>query len=670
MRFAALASVMIVAASAAAQMQETVNVNVVEVPVTVVDRAGDPVRGLNASNFELYEDGKRRELSSFDRIDFASPESMHATSRLNPAARRNFMLLFDLSYSTPTSITRAQQAARDFIKRTMQDRDRVAIATIDVQRGYRLLTAFTTDKLLLSQAIADPRTFRGSDPLQIAGTAMLTERDVTQMAGSQSSRGDNENPLIDLKLQQDRLDDLYNRGKIDRQIGLLSGLAMTLRSVSGRKQVILLSEGFDSRLIQGRDAHLDEQQVVEMFAVEKGEVWKVDSDNRYGSATSLSILQQMVRLFRRSDVVLQAVDIQGLRVQNDVKSGERAQSNEGLFLLSQSTGGDVFRNSNDLRSEFDRLVRQQEVVYVLGFRGPANETGKYHDLKVKLVNVRGARPVHRSGYYEAGSRNPLERSLSNAEIILNDIPQSEIHVASLATPFPTNSDRAQVPVILEAAGDDIIAAAKNGVATLEIFTYAFDDGGIARDTIFQRLTLEMSKVEQTLRGSGLKYYATLSLPEGKYAVKSLVRVVESDRKGYARSDVVVTPRSDVAMSPPLFFETAGQWLMIKGGSHDATNAKYPFEVNGESFIPSAAVRARDGEPRKFALFVYNASPDEMSWEITPAATLVSRIMNGESGVLKLVFEMPKLDGATEVDVTLHKKGSADARKSAIAMIAR
>ncbi|MGZ7080519.1 MAG: hypothetical protein ACXVJT_13995, partial [Thermoanaerobaculia bacterium] len=163
---------------------------------------------------------------------------------------------------------------------------------------------------------------------------------------------------------------------------------------------------------------------------------------------------------------------------------------------------------------------------------------------------------------------------------------------------------------------------------------------------------------------------TLSLPEGKYAVKSLVRIVESDRKGYARSDIVVTPPSDVALSPPLFFEAAGRWLMIKGGSHDATNAKYPFEVNGESFIPSAAVRARDGEPRKFALFVYNASPDEMSWEITPAATLVSKMMNGESGVMKLVFEMPKLEGASEVGVTLHKKGSADERKSAIATIAR
>src|SRR6185436_2572967 len=120
----------VAAATVLAQVKETVNVNVVEVPVTVIDRNGNPVRGLDRANFEVFEDGKKREITAFDRIDFTSPESMAATSHLNPAARRNFMLLFDLTFSSPTSITRAQVAARDFIKRTVQDRDRVAIATV------------------------------------------------------------------------------------------------------------------------------------------------------------------------------------------------------------------------------------------------------------------------------------------------------------------------------------------------------------------------------------------------------------------------------------------------------------------------------------------------------------------------------------------------------------
>ena len=57
---------------------------------------------------------------------------------------------------------------------------------------------------------------------------------------------------------------------------------------------------------------------------------------------------------------------------------------------------------------------------------------------------------------------------------------------------------------------------------------------------------------------------------------TLVRVAETERKGFARNDITVPPSSDVAVLPPFFFEEPGRWLMVKGGSHDATNAGYPF----------------------------------------------------------------------------------------------
>src|SRR2546430_15940830 len=83
-----------------AQVRETVNVNVVEVPVTVVDSSGNPVRGLTAANFELTDQGKKRDITSFDKIDFASAEQpATAISPLNPAARRSFLVLFDLGFS-------------------------------------------------------------------------------------------------------------------------------------------------------------------------------------------------------------------------------------------------------------------------------------------------------------------------------------------------------------------------------------------------------------------------------------------------------------------------------------------------------------------------------------------------------------------------------------------
>src|SRR6266480_2968497 len=130
---------LVAAVVALAQVRETVNVNVIEVPVTVVDSSGNPVRGLTAANFELLDQGKKREITSFDKIDFGASESVSAISPLNPAARRTFLLLFDLGYSSPNSLVRAQEAARRFVKESIQPRDLVGIGTIDVDRGFRLL---------------------------------------------------------------------------------------------------------------------------------------------------------------------------------------------------------------------------------------------------------------------------------------------------------------------------------------------------------------------------------------------------------------------------------------------------------------------------------------------------------------------------------------------------
>src|SRR4051794_11404287 len=143
-RITAVLAAALSAATAFAQLKESINVNVVEVPVTVVDGSGNAVRGLTKANFKLVDQGKERPISSFETIDLSLVQS--AVAPMNPAARRNFMLLFDLSYSTPKSLTRAQEAARKFVASSVQPRDLVGIGTIDVEHGFRLLTAFTIDR--------------------------------------------------------------------------------------------------------------------------------------------------------------------------------------------------------------------------------------------------------------------------------------------------------------------------------------------------------------------------------------------------------------------------------------------------------------------------------------------------------------------------------------------
>jgi VWFA-related protein len=651
MRIRSACFALLLAAPLFAQVKETLTVSVVEVPVTVVGRDGNALRGLTAANFEVIDDGKKRPITSFDGIDFASHDALQAISPLNPVARRNFMLVFDLAFSQPSSIVRAQDAARDFIAHSIQPRDRVAIATLDTARGFRLLTAFTTDRMLLGAAINDPKSYRSSDPLQIASHAVFDRdsdsampvvvdgldmdagspvRQQTQIAANRSA--------AELAQQSERSRDDFNKHGVDREIEILAALGETLRSVSGRKQIVLLSEGFDSSLLQGRTAKSMMTQRAEQETVDttKGEVWKVDNDTRYGSAASTSLLQQFADLCRRSDVVLHAIDIRGIRMQSSVERGTIESSNEALHALASPTGGSVFQNTNDLAAAFNTMLRQQEVVYVLGFRAPASEPGRFHTLKVKIVNVPGGAQIsHRSGYYEAGAETDAERTLSTAEIIINDIPQSDLRIASVAAPFPGSGDKAQVPVIVDINGADLIAKSEDETIVADVYIYAFDSNGVVRDSLYQRLTLDANKVGEKLRAGGLKYYGTLSLAPATYAVKTLVRLPGQRKNGFARVELVVPRRNEMAMSRPLFFEDTSRWVLVKGASHDEAGP-YPFTIGDSTFIPSASARNR------FVVFVENVNDPNV--DATPGASLVSK--NGNA----FVFDVAPNAKSVEVAV--------------------
>jgi VWFA-related protein len=615
----ALAVIVFLCASAAlAQLGEKITVNIVEVPVTVAGRDGHAIRGLVAADFTLLDDGKPQAITGFDAIDFASSENVTAITPLNPSARRSFMLLFDFGFSSPASLARAQEAARRFVAQSVKPRDLVAVGSIEPDRGFRLLTAFTTDRDLLAAAIKDPGSFRGNDPLQLAN--------VTRTFEPAPARRDDEQREVAARASQQN--EAYVRGRIEKEIESLGNLAATLRAVPGRKQIVLLSEGFDPRYVRGGDVPPARRRTYP----------NVDADVRFGSTGTLKTLDEMAKLFRASDVVLHAVDIQGVRPLN---------TNDALYLLTEPTGGEVFASSNDLAVHFDNLLRRQEVVYVLSFRGANARPGRVHTLSVSVKNIAGARVSHRAAYVESPGETTTSRLLTNADVIMNDVAQTDIRVAAMASAFPVDGDAAQVPVIVEMNGADLLRGVKNSVIAAEIFLYAFDEEGLVRDRLYQRMTLDTAKVGERLRNGGIKFYATLALPPGRYAIKSLVKLADSDRRGFARSDLVVPRRDEVAVMPFFIDEHPSNWLLVRGSSHEQV-AQYPFVINGETLVPSAA---RAG---KLAVVVFNAKPYEIAIETTPKANIVTRAAAGSSTQIVLDVAPGAMEVAVSKGATVRK----------------
>ncbi|HVT44403.1 MAG TPA: VWA domain-containing protein [Thermoanaerobaculia bacterium] len=645
------ASILLVLTNAFAATEETIQVTVVEVPVTVTDRSGKPMRGLTAETFQLLDDGKQVAIEYFEVIDLAR---VALDAPVHPAAKRNFLLLFDLSNSSPTNISKARTAAEQFVQQEMGDRDLAAVSTFTVEKGVRLVTAFTGDRVLLKGAIATlghPRLFKIGDPLFISaavapGAAAGGSNAEVAGAGVENAFAE----LIDSVQRSDRqATDEYKRTRLKAQFDHFGTMARALDALQGQKQIILFSEGFDARVVHGREQVAGSEAAAEADALYSGEIWRVNTDQRYGSSTSMREINDMVEIFRRADVVLHAIDIQGLRSDVDAREGLRRNSNEALFLLSDPTGGKVFKNANDLGSSLRGMLEQQEVIYVLGFRArPAKEPGRFHDLEVKIPGVRGARVSHRAGYFEpSASISPLERTLSLASILINDIPLDEIALTAAARPFPGRGKQ-QVPVLLQIPGQRLLEGVSGTTATAEIFIYAFDERDGVRDYLHQTLPLDLNRLGTTIRSGGLRFYATLLLDPGRYDIKTLVRVAETNRAGFRLLSLDVPRFNEPSALAPMLMAGSDQWLMLRAPSRTGAEAEYPFVVAEESFVPEIDPAVASGSRQRVALFTYHVPVDDLQFKIAMESEsgqqhsadvkLIGRTSPGADGGVKYLFD--------------------------------
>ncbi len=681
---AALATILAVStipmhAQPAARVGESVAVTVVEIPVTVVDRAGNPVRGLTRENFELVDEGKKQKIEYFEEIDLAKISASEAAEPYNPVARRSFMLLFDLGNSSPGTMDRARDAALVFVKSEIGEHDLVSVATYNTDNGFRLLTGFTTDREMLAAAIGtlgNPKFYQLRDPLFLSA-ATNSMRD--SGGGGATERGEvariATEEIVELNRVNAQNNDDYNRGRIRTQLKTFGGFARVLDRVRGRKQIVLLSEGFDSRLIQGRESAGSSDNRADAEAVISGEVWTVDNDQRFGSTTASSEVTTMAELFKRSDVVLHAIDIKGLRSDVDAKEGLKKSSSESLYLMTNPTGGQVFKNANDLKDNFKKILQSQEVVYVLGFTAkPGGTPGKFHNLKVKTQNVpRGARAYHRAGYYEPSSKvSALEQTLTSADILQSDIPMEDVALSILSVPFPVANEKPLVPVIIEIPGKKLLEGVSGNVLNAELFVYAFDQGGAVKDFLHQKLSLDLLKVRAQLTASGIKYYGSLRLDPGMHAIKVLVRVEESGRNGFQRYDLTVPKFGEPVVLAPIVWDDAtnSNWIMVKGRPRSVSEVDYPFQIAKQSFVPAVNASLQSNGSYKIALFTYNMPKDGLDIKasvrgadgsVAPAkVALLGASPEGALNATKVMLSFEPLGlapGRYSLDVTIGQKKS-------------
>ena len=148
--------------SKSAAVRETASATVIEIPVNVIRKDGRPVAGLTAADFgHSTKTGKSSRSPGVEAVNLnlpttASPRLAPAQTHAMPApaARRHWLIVFDLSYTSLTGLLRARDGALAFVHRAMKDSDLAAVATLSTDTGWKLLANFSADKKQLSRPSA------------------------------------------------------------------------------------------------------------------------------------------------------------------------------------------------------------------------------------------------------------------------------------------------------------------------------------------------------------------------------------------------------------------------------------------------------------------------------------------------------------------------------------
>jgi VWFA-related protein len=638
-----LGSALVLLASAAMSGQERrpappvfqSNVSLVLLPVFVVDHEGRAVRGLQASDFEVREDGRASPIVSFRYVDTTASdeEEVPPTS----AARRRFLLLFDKSFTELGGLGRARRAASDFVRHRLAPSDLAAVATFDVHNGVRLLANFTDDRVLLAHAVETlgvPSLTHISDPLALA--ADLGIADLTR--GQPGDTGTINQSLVDsvamvLVRQMRAAEDQAYLQNVTLLLDGLEDLARALQGVEGRKQVLYFSAGFDARMLVGQ---WGAEQRSSADSVLEGRLWEVDGRARYGDNRLRNALARVTQSLAAADTVVHSIDVTGLGVDRSLTQTNPSRdfvrnttNRESLSFLAAETGGRLFKDATDLSPALAEMAEMTSRYYVLGVQ-PEHEKGPgtYHKIKVTVAR-KGVKLSHRPGYFEHAApsqQTPLQRQFELAELVTTGEGRDELPFDSLCLPFPEPGDRQTLGLVVQVPRDSL-QWTPSEPSTVEVYGYAVGEDGTVRDHLAQAARVDPDRADPEGRTRGLSLFGAFHVPPGRYTIRLMVRQGETGKSAVRFLDVTVPrydPRTAFAL-PPLVLDPADRWLSLDLGKSSPGRADHPFRVQAEPFVPRTSFEVHPGAAERLALIVWDPiAPGDPAADVEIRSSLTSR----------------------------------------------
>lgn len=573
----------------------------VVVDVSVLGKDGEPVRGLQPSDFTVTIDGKPRAVRTLEYVDQSAAPApgeerpLRPVSSNAPEARGRLVLLLVDEGSLGFGVLPAAAQSIEHLLAGFGPADKVGLAVLP---GPRLLVDFTRDRAAITAglqrvaggagtsvrlqrvnvAVAEAFAIDRGDPAVIEQVVSrecppsdpLTQRICAQTVGMQAHAV--------VRNEQNRTSEFVSG---------LRALLQQLSSIDAPKLVFVFSQGFtdpDAPDEMADAARLASAARATIFAL-RPDVSMVDLSARPGAAFLLT------------------------------SNEERAWAQSSLDALTGAARGATVDILGSAELPFARVAREISGYYLVGVEsGPGDRDGGFHPIKVTVerrgVTVRSRREVA-SRPAPRDERGLLARAL-DSPVSASDVPL-RVSTYNLA-----DDDPRKVRVLVVAEVDR--HQPTDGQALVGL---VFRDGqGRTTGDTGQRMTLPRAE------SGALMLIATSSLPPGPYTMKLAVaregrvgsvehpleaRVTQAAAAGAATEPLqlgellVMTPASSERVVPGLDVRVHGDRVVSLApiglaAPHDRYS--FVFEIAREEAAPAlvSAPGEVDVKPRGRARF--------------------------------------------------------------------
>jgi VWFA-related protein len=533
--------------------------NEVQVRVVVRDAKGNAVGGLTKEDFRLSDNGKPQNVTVFTVESNKAtptgelPAAAAATAKLvqpsgaEPALelpQRYVAFYFDDLVVAFEDMVRTREAAGRFIESSMQPADRAGVFTSSGLGGLD----FTNDRAKLRQALANlqphPRTTPAENdcpPLTPYEAYLVDEQHdpimlniATWEVVACACGGDAAHcPDPTSQAQQAaRIAWQANQDQSRQSLHVLQNLVRRLGALPGQRSILWLSQGFltfDLRPDLGELTDRALREHVVISALDARGLWV---DIMGGDASQSNVLP-----FHASGGTsgLGGTDPSMLAQLAAYRRTGKEINDDVMAEVAHDTGGVFVHNTNDYDGGFRKAGALPEFSYLLAF-SPQNlkYDGKFHKLKVELVNVRGLSVQARNGYFAPNQAlHPEERARQEIEDAVFARSEYREFPVELQTQFFKLSDteaRLSVMAHLDAHAVHFRKEGDRNRVSLKMVCAAFDrDGNLVDGTQRNVDLLLRDSTLAHLLSAGLNIRGQLKVSVGTYALRVVVYEIDSAR---------------------------------------------------------------------------------------------------------------------------------------------